>query len=128
MKESYNKCVAANTLHRADLGMPYAYDANPSLCHISAYDFIYDYDDTRCISGITSSTWVTTTFRGDAGFAGNDGVFSGLAAGGNGYEQEPTESGMPLYQSCCDDRLRNGRRHLIQSTGEKYQKRVDTQK
>lgn len=81
---------------RAALAPLYAYDATPSLCHIGIYDAIYDYDVTRCAHSITSSTTVTTTFHGDAGFEGNGGWLSGPAVGG-GDERESADSGMSLY-------------------------------
>ncbi len=77
--------------------MPYAYDTTSCPCHICAYEGICDYDDNCNTSGITSSTWVSTTFHEEAGFTDNGGGFPGLAAGGNGYEREPADSGMSLY-------------------------------
>ncbi len=94
MKESYNECVAANTLHRAGFDLLYAYDTTPPLCHICVCDGIYDYANTGYASGITSSTSVATTFRGGAGFADNGGWCTDPAGG---HEQESDESGMSCY-------------------------------
>ncbi len=73
---------------------PYAYDSALSHCNIFVYDGICGYDDTRNTCGITSSTWVTTTFRGEAGFKDNGGIFEDPAGG---HERELPESGMPDY-------------------------------
>ncbi len=78
----------------AGLGVPCDCDANPSLCHVGIYDSICDYDDTCNTCGLTSSTAVTTTFHGDAGFADNGGDIPDPSGG---YEQESAESGMPYY-------------------------------
>ncbi len=79
----------------AGLDEPYTYDVTPSLCHLSVYDFLCAYDYNCNTSGITSSTWVTTTFRGDAGFAENGDGFSGPAAGVR--EWDNAGFGMSLY-------------------------------
>jgi RHS repeat-associated protein len=72
----------------------YAYDSIPFHYDAGGYESIYDYDVTRCTNSITSSTTVTTTFHGEAGFEDNGGLFED-AAGGHG--QKPADSGMSLY-------------------------------
>ncbi len=81
----------------ADLGVPYAYDSAPSHCNTCVYDGSCAYDEACNTCGITSSTWVATTFHSDAEFADNGGDFPGLATCGNGYQRESAAFGMSDY-------------------------------